>query len=357
MTESIQVPDFDHIQDDYVAALAEGNRRVATDIAVGLLDRGVAATAIISDLIAYGQVCVGQGWQDGEWTVAMEHRASAVADLVLQTVSDTAMQIPGAPAEGERGKALVLCTEGEWHVLPGRMAAETLRLHGFDAQLIGPSVPASDLPLFLDSDRVGPVALTCSMQLSLVGAWRTISTLRGLGATIVIGGRGFGPEGRWGLALGADQWAPDFASGADLIAAATQEPTPDPRDPISDPVTSTEIFESSRERERILERAGSESLDRWPVLTTDSARYQATINDLSATLKAIQCAVLVGDDDILSNYVEWFEAVLRARDLPVAFVASAFDLLGPVLPDSVPLMRAATSRALAMCSAEPVVDL
>ena len=78
-----------------------------------------------------------------------------------------------------------------------------LRLRGTDVSFIGPSVPAAELAAFLGDDPPAAVAITCSMPMSLTGTWRTISALRALGMTIVCGGRGFGPDGRWGLALGA----------------------------------------------------------------------------------------------------------------------------------------------------------
>lgn len=215
----------------YLDALHRGDRRTATGIALELLDAGVPAEEILSGLIARGASLVGTGWQEGRWSVAMEHRASSIAESVLTAVVDTAMLAPNAVPEGSRGEAVVACTEGEWHVLPGRLASETLRLRGVEVTFIGPSVPAADLADFLGTQHSPVVAISCSMQMSLCGAWRSITALRELGIQIICGGQGFGPAGRWGLALGADQWAPDFATGADLVVAGIAGPAPGPRPP------------------------------------------------------------------------------------------------------------------------------
>ena len=127
-----------------------------------------------------------------------------------RAVFNNAMSAPGAVQEGIRGRVVIACSEGEWHMLPAQMATEVLRLRGADVSFIGPSVPADDLAEFIGDDPPAAVAVTCSMPMSLVGAWRSISALRELGMTVVCGGRGFGPDGRWGLALGADHWATDF---------------------------------------------------------------------------------------------------------------------------------------------------
>ena len=50
-------------------------------------------------------------------------------------------------------------------------------------------------------------------------------------------------------------------------------------------------------------------------------------------------ATLVEDQDLVTDYIRWFEKVLTARSLPLAFVPNAFDLLLGVLPAEVPRAR------------------
>ncbi len=209
--EVIEPVDFDAHLALYLDAVHRGDRRGAIDVAMDLLERGIGPETIITDLLARSQVEIGRGWEEGKWSVALEHRASAITESALQAVTDTALRAPGAVVEGSSGRAVVACTEGEWHVLPGRMASEVLRLRGADVSFIGPSVPADELVAMLGDDAPAAVAITCSMPMSLTGTWRTINALRAVGMTIVCGGRGFGPHGAWGRALGADLWAPDFA--------------------------------------------------------------------------------------------------------------------------------------------------
>ena len=82
---------------DYVDALGRGDRRRATEVAFDLLYRGVPADVVLTDLVGAGQVEVGLAWQEGRWDVAQEHRASAVADAVIQAVAQQAWPTATAP--------------------------------------------------------------------------------------------------------------------------------------------------------------------------------------------------------------------------------------------------------------------
>ncbi|MFN8169046.1 MAG: B12-binding domain-containing protein [Candidatus Nanopelagicales bacterium] len=210
----------------YLEAARAGDRRSALDLSLELLDRGVPAETVILQVLVPAQVEIGNLWQGGHVSISAEHRASAITEAVLQTLVTTALLAPTAPREGSAGRAVVVCSEGEWHLLPGLMVTEVLRLRGVDASFVGPSTPADDLAEFLRDDPPRAVAVTCSMPTSLAWTWRSVSVVRALGMAVVCGGRGFGTDGRWASALGADEWAPDVSSGADAIMRTLGSPAP-----------------------------------------------------------------------------------------------------------------------------------
>ena len=256
-----------------------------------------------------------------------------------RAVINNAMSAPGAVREGIRGRVVIACSEGEWHMLPAQMATEVLRLRGADVSFIGPSVPADDLAEFIGDDPPAAVAVTCSMPMSLVGAWRSISALRELGMTVVCGGRGFGPDGRWGLALGADHWATDFAVGADIILSSLDKPPPAPREPAGAPDAVAEVRVLRREHETLVEKGTQAAFATWPRIRRSEAAMRSTRKDLAFTLHVVAADTLVGDRDLVTDYAGWFETVLAARALPLGLVPSAFDLLLGVLPPELPLAR------------------
>jgi methanogenic corrinoid protein MtbC1 len=333
----------------YLAAVHDGERREAINIALALLHQGVSGEQVITDLLAPAQVRIGRYWQEGQWSIAMEHQASAIAESVLRAVVHSAMTAPGAIREGSFGRVVVVCGEGEWHVLPGRMAAEVLRLRGAEVSFLEPSVPADELSGFLGDDPPRVVAVTCSMPISLVGAWRSISALRLIGTTVVCAGQGFGPDGRWGFALGADQWAPDYAAGADILLSRLDKPASAPRDPAGSPERINEVAILGREHEALVAEATRIAVATWPALRhSDAAMPQ---EDLGATLRAIAAATLVDDVSLVTGYVTWFEALLIAHERPPAFVSTAFDLLLHVLPAGLDCARDTAIAGKDACSA------
>lgn len=348
-------PSLPDALDRYLAAAVTGDRQQAVQVALDLLAAGDRPETIITDLLVAAQARIGEGWQLGTWTVAQEHRASAIAEYALQAVVDTAMRTPGAVPEGSAGQVIVACSEGEWHVLPGRMASEILRLRGCEVSFIGPSIPADVLVEMFDFDPPSAVAVTCSMPLSLVGAWSTISALRQLGVTVICGGRGFGIDGVWAPAVGADVWAATFEEGADALMAALHGPRVEPRDPVGSRDVTAEVQALRLEAPALVEQAMAVSLDSWPWLSESSYSVKATRLDLRTTMQAAQSCALVGDVTLIEDYVHWFESVLLARDLPVAYVASAMEVLAEVTPVKYRRVRAALVDGLDLCSQPPMV--
>ena len=194
-----------------------------------LAGAGTAADELIVDLLAPAEREVGARWARREWSVAQEHAATAVVDAALAML---ALEHEPALPTGAR-RAVVACVEGEWHSLPARMAAELLRLEGWDVVFLGPSVPADDLGAHVRDLEPDVAGLSCSVPLFLTGAQRSIEACRDAGVPVVAGGAGFGEAGEWSVALGAAAWLPDARSAGGALAGAGADPPP-PR-PAPDP--------------------------------------------------------------------------------------------------------------------------
>lgn len=345
---------LEQARSDYFDAIMGGHRHEALSVALDLVHGGTSAERVLSEVVAKGQADLGDAWQGARASVTEEHRASAITEEVVQSIVDEALRLPKAPVDSSAGLAVVTCTEDEWHTLPGQMAAAAMRLRGFEVVFIGPSVPANDLAAFLSKETPKAVAVSCMMQLSLTGAWRTISALRAIGTTVVAGGRGFGPFGQWARALGADAVAMDFTVGADMVEEANRHPHKPPRAPVGNPAAITEIHQIRSQLESIVHDALDDCLWRWPALLDQPEATRATMQDLTATLHALASCVLVGDDEVLVDYIHWFEALLAARELPLWFVPSAFDRLHSQLPDTLPIAQEVALRAIALCHADPI---
>ena len=345
--------DLLELRADYLDALGRGDRRRATEVAFDLLYRGIPADAVLTELVGVGQVEVGLAWQEGRWDVAQEHRASAVAEAVIQAVAQHALPIGLRTAGGERGRVAVACAEGEWHVVPGRLVSEVLRLRGFDVDFVGPSIPAAELAQFLGPESPGVVAVSCSMPSSLIGAWRTITALRAAGKVIVCGGRGFGPEGVWGVALGADTGAADLDTGVALLDDAIFGPAGVPRPDAVRRDVAAEIDLATREFTRVVGAATQLAVVRGAHLVGGETSVAEARGMLAFTLRTVLAATLVGDGRIVTDHVGWAESVLVGRSRPINLVADAFNLLVTALPADLPRTSATAQVGLAACGQPP----
>ncbi len=213
----------------FVDLLERADQPAAVRLVTGLAEQGITPEELVLEVLAPAQREVGRRWEQGHWSVAKEHAATAVTDTALGLLG-----LDAAPTETAH-QAVVACVEGEWHALPARMAAEVLRLRGWEVTFLGPSVPADDLARYAGDQRPDVVGLSCSMPVSLKGAARSIQACREAGVPVLAGGSGFGPEGRYAARLGASGWAPDPVAAALLDAwldepASASPPPPEPAD-------------------------------------------------------------------------------------------------------------------------------
>ncbi len=218
------------VTEGFVELLEQADQPAAVRLVTGLAEQGVAPEELVLEVLAPAQREVGRRWERGDWSVAQEHAATAVTDTALGLLA------LDAERSGTGRRAVVACVEGEWHVLPARMAAEVLRLRGWEVTFLGPSVPADDLGRYVSDQRPDVVGLSCSMPLSVKGAARSIQACRGAGVPVLAGGTGFGPEGRYATRLGASGWAPDPVTAHAVLDGWLAEPSsaspplPDPGD-------------------------------------------------------------------------------------------------------------------------------
>ena len=199
------------------ACLADAHEDAARELVTGLMAHGVSAEDVLLGLVAPAQVKVGEKWASGEWTVAREHAATQVSRRTVDAVA-AIVGTTGAPVDSRsQAHVLVACSDGEWHVLPSHILAEVLRLRGFSVRALGGHVSPDEL--IADVHQNGPdvVAISCTLPWNLPLAHRQIEMCRWAGVPVMTGGTGFGPEGTWGHALGADLYAADARDAAETL--------------------------------------------------------------------------------------------------------------------------------------------
>ena len=296
----------------------------------GLAEAGASLEALVLELLAPAQREVGLRWERREWNVAQEHAAAAIADAALAVLAlgDVAVH---------RGLVLVGCVEGEWHMLAARMAAEVFRRRGWSVTFLGPSVPALDLAAYAAATAPDAVALSCSLPTSLPGAQRCIHACREEGVAVLVGGAGFGPDGRYAGSVGADAWDADPVWGVRRLDGWLEEPPP-ARSALAPPDDEQMVLEASRPGlvAQALHRMTSHLPDGFDVATVCDA--------LDMTVAAVEAASLVGAAELLQDCTPMLE-----RALPSG-VSESFPIRR-ILEGFVPELRRRSPRAAALVEA------
>ncbi|MGE3812076.1 MAG: B12-binding domain-containing protein [Candidatus Nanopelagicales bacterium] len=341
----------DQAREDYLDAVRHGSRAHAVEVCLRLLADGVPAADVLVDVVAASQSRVGLDWELGRWSVAREHRATAIADTAISAV--VAAAGPQAYDIHPHGRVLVLSPEDEWHTLQARLAAEVMRLSGTDATLVTPSLPSGEIRAFLADDPAYVVAVPCALPWNLVGAWRTISALRDVGAHVLCGGRGYGDAGAWVAAAGGDEYAADLRSGASAAVRLLDEPPASRRTPTGDDVVRLELAQLRRDGPQFVEHALQGVTHRWPAFWHDVDATVQVREDLEMLLRTVAATVLVGDERLIVSLVGWFERVVATRGQPLAMVSGSLVLLHESLPPRLERARRAARAGLEACSQAP----
>jgi len=318
-----------HTLEAYDAALASGDTETVKSLVRDMLDDGRDPVSVLTDVVAAAQREVGRRWQVGEYTVAQEHAATAVAISATKIVAAHVQQVPVT-----RGKVIVACAEREWHALPAMMIECALRSHGWETTLLGASTNPLRLNQYLHDLGPDAVAVSCSVLGSLPTCRRFIEATTASGTPILVGGPAFGVDDVRAVALGATAWAGD-AHGA-VVAMDALPAVVEPARPLSgERIAEQAALESDHRRLVALLR------ERWSLVaaaTTPDADCLNSVIDvaddvLHQTLHAVEVALLTGDFRVLPETAWWIDDLLRTRGADSTMMGELVEILTAAMRD------------------------
>ena len=305
----------------------------ALSIALELLDNGTPLGEVLTRVVAPAQAEVGERWHRNDSSVADEHAATAVADAVVSALTAMAE----APVNGL--DVVVVCAEGEWHLLAARITAETLRSEGCNVTLLGASMPAAHLGRFLREYGADVLAISCSTPLAFPGVLSFVDVAHASGIPALVGGRALGRDDRRARVLGADLWAPDALAAAELLRA----PLP------SAFSTATADVETAGEIEdvidEVVDRAIAELGRRFPAMDEYNAEQLArTQEDVRYIVQFAQAAAFVRDPAVFDEFLEWLLVLLESRGVPAAALTVGLAAVEAVAAELAPALQALVAR-------------
>lgn len=165
------------------AALLGGDEPSARQTARGLIDEGVPVTELIQAVIVPSLIEIGRRWHEGELSIWVEHRASAIVERIIGDISPN-------PRGRRRGHAIVAAVSGDRHSLPTSMAAVALRSDNWFVDHLGADVPPEELLSFCADHDVDVAVISSTNPDTAVLAGETATRLDGEGVSVILGAPG-----------------------------------------------------------------------------------------------------------------------------------------------------------------------
>lgn len=169
----------------YLRAVLANDSAAALRLVDDELAAGTSAALLQLHLIVPVQREVGRLWQDNQITVAQEHLATAISQLVIARLYS---RLPRAESNGF--SVLVACVEGEQHDMGARIGADFLEMAGFDVRFLGANVLPAKLVEALARQTPSLLGLSASLHFHLPGLREAIAAARTVAPLlpIVVGG-------------------------------------------------------------------------------------------------------------------------------------------------------------------------
>ena len=137
----------------------------------------------MQDVIVPPLVRIGQAWRDGELTIWVEHRASAIVERILG-------EIAPSPRGRRRGTVVVASVRGDHHSLPTSMAAVTLRADNWHVEHLGADMPPDELLRFCAEHNIDVMVISSTNPDTAELAAETAQRREKAGTPCVLGAPG-----------------------------------------------------------------------------------------------------------------------------------------------------------------------
>jgi methanogenic corrinoid protein MtbC1 len=212
------VADVARIRAEYLAALRGGDRRRAFAVVDGARRDGLDFLDVYLEILQPSLREVGRLWQQNEMTVAEEHLATAISQMVMARIySEEVLR-----SDQRRDRRIVAaCADTERHEVGLRMVCDVLEQDGWDVSYLGASVPVGSLARLVGERHPDAVLLSASIAPHLPQLRTMIDEVRATNREappyVLVGGRPFLDDPDLARRIGADGTAADAREALDHL--------------------------------------------------------------------------------------------------------------------------------------------
>lgn len=202
----------------YLGAVLGGDRFGASGVIHDALSEGAAIRDVYTYVFQRVQLELGRLWQLNRITIAQEHYATAVTQMVMSQL------YPQIFRTEKNGRTLVAaCVGGELHEMGMRMVADYFEMEAWNTHYIGANTPPSAIVETVNKMRADVLALSATMSYHLPEIAAVIEELRGTeygrDVRVIVGGYPFNLAPDLWSKVGADGCAGDAREAIRLASA------------------------------------------------------------------------------------------------------------------------------------------
>ena len=176
---------------EYLAALLSSDHDKPSQLILDSFRNGVNIQEIYLQVLQPVQYEIGRLWHTGAISVAHEHFASSVTQLVMAQLYPF---ICVTAQEKVKGIIVAVCVSGELHEIGIRMVADFFEMEGWSTHFLGANMSTNDIVEMLHTHKADLLALSASMSSNVVKAKQVITAVRSSQAhntKVMVGGHAF----------------------------------------------------------------------------------------------------------------------------------------------------------------------
>jgi methanogenic corrinoid protein MtbC1 len=150
---------------------------------IKILNRNISAKEIFEDILKEVMYEIGQLWEKGDVTVAMEHYATNVVRKAINYIYiDNNLSL-------KNRKAILLATPHEQHTLGIEMISSYLELNGVESINVGSNVPLRSLTELIDIYQPDFVMISVTLRDHINGLEVLLESIKDSVNKVIIGGQ------------------------------------------------------------------------------------------------------------------------------------------------------------------------
>jgi methanogenic corrinoid protein MtbC1 len=208
--------ELSQIQKLFLESILNGQRKAAATIAVEAIRSGHSIADVYTEIFQQSQYQLGRLWESNKITVAEEHMATAITQLVMAQIYPL-IEL----AETVRGRVVIVGVEGEMHQIGANMIADVLETKGWDGRFLGTNMPHQGILKAVEEHRADVVGISATMLFSIPNVIQLIKQLRenfdSDKQKIIVGGACFRQIPQLYREIGADGYAADLKTLLPLL--------------------------------------------------------------------------------------------------------------------------------------------